>query len=79
MLMPGDEKPTFSPGPWLRGGLYTLFALAALVYGHTSGERPLTPIKWAVLGAIAVIAGVAIALLQQWARGAADEDNPSLR
>jgi len=79
MLRPGEEEPAFSPGPWLRGGLYTLFALAALMYGHTSGERPLTPLKWAVLGAIAVIAGVVIAVLQNWARGAVRTDDPNLR
>lgn len=79
MLRPGEEKPAFSPGPWLRGGLYTLFAVAALLYGDLSGQRPLTPLKWTVLGAIAVGAGATVALLQTWARGAAEDENPSLR
>lgn len=76
MLRPGDERPKFSPGPWLRGALYAVFALAALYYGHASGERPLTPFKWAILGSVAVLSGAAIAVLQNWARGASHNDAP---
>ena len=72
MLRPGTEKPTYSPSPWARGLMYSLLALGALLYGHLSGERPLTPTKWAVLGTLAIAAGVAVALLQAWARGASE-------
>lgn len=65
------EPPVFSPGPWSRGLLYSLFAVAALAYGHYSGQRPLTPFKAVALGAFAILAGVVIALLQNWARNAA--------
>lgn len=67
------ERPAFSPGPWSRGLLYSLFALGALAYGHFSGQRPLTPFKAVALGAFAVIAGVVIAVLQNWARKAAED------
>ncbi|HEY3266145.1 MAG TPA: hypothetical protein VGM37_04410 [Armatimonadota bacterium] len=73
MLKANNDKPTFSPGPWARGALYTLLALGALLWGHLSGERPLTPFKWAALGSFAVLAGVAIALLQNWARDVSHE------
>jgi membrane protein implicated in regulation of membrane protease activity len=53
--------------------LYSLFALAAIAYGHYSGQRPLTPLKAAALGLFAIFAGVAIAVLQNWARRAADD------
>jgi hypothetical protein len=75
MLKLGKEEPTFSPSPWARGLMYTLFAFGALLYGHMSGERPLTPIKWALLGSLALAAGVALALLQAWARKASERDN----
>ena len=74
MLKPGTEKPTYSPSPWARGLMYSLLALGALLYGHLSGERPLTPMKWAVLGAVAVGAGVAMAMLQTWARNASERN-----
>lgn len=74
MLKPGSEKPTYSPSPWARGLMYSLLALSALLYGDLSGQRPLTPLKWAVLGTLAVAAGVAMALLQAWARGASERN-----
>ncbi|HEY3413178.1 MAG TPA: hypothetical protein VGM51_08990 [Armatimonadota bacterium] len=74
MLKPGLNKPAYSPSPWARGLMYSLLALGALLYGHLSGERPLTPMKWAVLGAVAVGAGVALALLQAWARSASERN-----
>jgi hypothetical protein len=73
MLKPGEEPPVYSPGPWSRGMLYSLLALAALAYGHFSGQRPLTLVKGLLLGAFAILAGVAIAVLQTGARRAADE------
>lgn len=74
MLRPGSNTPTYSPSPWARGLLYSLLALGALFYGHVSGERPLTPMKWAVLGTLAVGAGVALAVLQAWARNVAERN-----
>ena len=62
------DKPKYSPGPWARGILYSVVALGALLYGHLSGERPLTPFKAIVLCSVAIGAGVAIAALQTWAR-----------
>lgn len=74
MLRPGSGTPTYSPSPWARGLMYSLLALGALFYGDVSGERPLTPAKWAVLGTLAVGAGIALALLQAWARNVANRN-----
>jgi hypothetical protein len=72
MFKPGSETPVYSPSPWARGMMFSLVALGALLYGHLSGERPLSPWKWAVLGTLAVGAGIAITLLQAWARNVAE-------
>lgn len=64
----GSDAPKYSPGPVARGIVYSTCALGALLYGHLSGERPLTPFKALVLCSIAVAAGIAIAALQSWAR-----------
>jgi hypothetical protein len=74
MLKPGTDKPAYSPSPWARGLMYSLLALGALLYGHLTGERPLTPLKWALLGTLALAAGIAMALLQAWARNSSERD-----
>lgn len=74
MLRPGSDGPAYSPSPWARGLMYSLLALAALLYGDMSGQRPLTPMKWAVLGALAIGAGIGMALLQTWAKNASDRN-----
>ena len=63
-----QDNPIYSPSPWARGMLYALCGIGALIYGHWSGERTLTPVKWVALGALAIGAGIALALLQNWAR-----------
>lgn len=67
------ERPAFSPGPWARGFLYSLFALGAIAYGHFTRQRPLTLTKAVALCAFAILIGVVIGLLQTWARNSAEE------
>jgi uncharacterized membrane protein YebE (DUF533 family) len=63
-----NDAPKYSPGPLARGIVYSACALGALLYGHLSGQRPLTPFKALVLCSLAIGAGIAIAALQNWAR-----------